>query len=193
MPRLRTYREVFEEERAKREEREPGLEPVIPQPKVPERLPPPKPEPPLKPPPTTLEPVIPQPYVPPVDAKVVARDAKGEPTVLQTPDGERHYTPAQTIMWGNYGFATEAEYVEAQKTGFASPYIGISRGVEAPVRVSRTAMIEAGKLRGEEQFNAYREAGVIPYGSKFVPGPEGYQGKIGATFTPTQSRKLKGR
>ena len=171
-------------------ERAPGLEPVIPQPKVPKR---PPPAPPLKPPVPTLEPVIPQPYIPPVDAKVVARDAKGEPTVLQTPDGEKYYTPAQTVMWGNYGFATEAEYVEGQKTGRASQYIGITKGVDKPIRVSRAQMIKAGKLRGEEQFNAYKEAGAIPYGSKFLPGPDGYQGEDWRYIHPDTIKQIKGR
>ena len=75
-------------------ERDAGKEPIV--------APPPKP-------PPTLEPVIPQPYIEPKDAVVVSTDAKGNPTILQTPDGKRHYTPLQRRMGGDMGWRTGDE------------------------------------------------------------------------------------
>ena len=93
-------------------------DPGKPQPPWHERPPEPKPP--------TLEPVIPQPYIPPIGGKAVEWDAKGNVTVLQTPDGEKHYTPFFTTMWGELGFKTQSEYLESQMTGQPSHYIGVT-------------------------------------------------------------------
>jgi len=78
-------------EEKERIEAGPRFEPEKPKPPWPERKAPPKPEPPPKPPPPTLEPVIPQPFIMPKDAKTISTDVKGNPTIVQTPDGEKHY------------------------------------------------------------------------------------------------------
>jgi len=96
-------------------------------------------------------------------------------------------------MWGNYGFKTESEYVKSQQTGKPSQYIGITKGVETPVRVSRAQMAEASKLKGEEQFQAFRKLGAIPFGSKFLPGPGGYRGTDWEWIHPDTIKKFKGQ
>lgn len=149
--------------------------------------------PPPKPPVPTLEPVIPQPYIEPKDAKVIETDAKGNPTKLQTPDGEKHYTPYHTTMWGELGFKTDKEYLQSQRTGQPSQYVGITKGVEKPIRVSRGEMIKAAELKGDKQFEAYKALGVIPRGSKFLPGPGGYQGVDWGYIHPNTLKKEKGR
>jgi len=169
----------------------------------------PKPSPPPKPPPPTLEPVIAQPYVPPVGGRPVewaslkgAKTPEGKPdplaidktkpTVLVTPDGVRHYTPYST-MWKELGMRTEKDYDKYLRTGEASQYVGITEGVDKPVLVSRREMAKASKLTGEEQFKALIEAGAIPRGSKFMPGPNGYQGKDWSYIHPDTIKKYKGR
>lgn len=170
----------------------------------------PEPAPPPKPAPPTLEPVIAQPYVPPVNAKPVdwawkkgatlpdgrpdptAAD-KTKPTVLQTPDGELYYTPYHKTMWGELGWRTQSEYRESQRTGVASQYIGITKGVDKPIMVSRRELAKASELVGEEQFKAMIDVGVIPRGSKFAPGPGGYKGKDWSYIHPDTIKKYKGR
>jgi len=168
--------------------------------------PPPKP---LKPLPT-LEPVIPQPYVPPVGGKPVAwawkegatlpdgrpdpaAIDKTKPTVLETPDGELHFTPHHKTMWGELGWRTQSEYLESQRTGKPSQYVGITEGVDKPMLVSRRELAKASGLKGEEQFKALKKVGVIPTGAKFLPGPGGYKGTDWSYIHPDTLKKMKGQ
>ena len=52
--------------------------------------------------------------LPPPGAKVVEKDASGQPTVYEA-DGERYYTPASVT--GQTGFRTETERIKAQQVG----------------------------------------------------------------------------
>lgn len=171
----------------------PRFRPEKPRPPWPERpaKPAPPPEAPPVAPPPTLEPVIPQPYIEPKDAKVVEKDVKDNPTVLQTPDGTKHYTP-YSVMWTELGFKTDKEYHKSKMTGEASQYIGITKGVDKPVRVSRRELAKASKLVGEEQFEAFKALGVIPRGSKFMPGPGGFEGTDWSYIHPETIKTLKG-
>lgn len=169
----------------------------------------PMPPPPPPPKPPTLEPVIPQPYVPPKDGVAVewhslkgaklpdgrpdpyAMD-KTKPTVLVTPDGVRHYTPWHHAMWESLGMRTSEDYADYLRTGEASQYVGVREGLDKPMLVSRRELAKASALTGEEQFKALVEVGVIPRGSKFMPGPGGYKSKGWSYIDPETKQKMKG-
>jgi len=143
-----------------------------------------------------LEPVIPQPpFRMPFGATNFVKDAQDR-VVEYTIGGEVHFTPSN-VNWYEGGFTSEKQHVAWQK-GLAQPDVPMPSelGQDTPIGkitlVPRDQAVALSELTGEEQFKAFQGAGVIPYGSRFVPDKvEGWKGKDWVYFTPEQVKEQR--
>lgn len=92
-----------------------------------------------------------------------------KPTVYVDPEGVRHYTPDST-MW-QLGYKTDTEYKEKGQwlIGFADVAQAAPNVAIKDKHISKETAITLAGMKGEEQFEALVQVGVIPRGSEYIP------------------------
>ena len=136
--------------------------------------PPPKPpKPPLEAPEYQLKPEE-RGFTRPEDSKVVERDAKGRPTVYETPDKVRHYTP-QSVMWEK-GYRTSTQYYAPGSEAFFDlpkfattppPFVAVDTP-EGVRHVTRQEAIQLQEFKGEELFDEMKSLGLIAKDVEYI-------------------------